>query len=193
MQIRSKPNPRLRHHLRLARAFFFTGFAAASLPTPPMLKSSSFLPDLSAAASHRGFSPRPAQVSPGFSGFRYFGATFPRAPRPKADFAREPPDSKRVSLASSDSRLRRSSETLDPNIASILPRRPTSASIDIDFKFIFILLRLKRLPALYRSDRKCKPRSATSCVRSTRTFRDCLPPTAVKPMPPGYACGHDVW
>src|SRR6266436_9729165 len=140
MQFGSEPKPRLRHHLRLARAFFFTGFAAASLPVPPILKSSSFLPDLSAAASHRGFSPRPAQVSLGFSGLRYFGATFPLAPRPKADFDRPPPDSKRVSLASSDSRVRRSSETLAPKTASILPRRPTSASIDIDFKFIFLLL-----------------------------------------------------
>src|SRR6202011_3829646 len=75
-----------RHCLRLARTFFFADFDAVSLPTPPMTKSSSFLPDLSAAASHRGFSPRPAQVSLGFSGLRYFGATFPLAPRPKAPF-----------------------------------------------------------------------------------------------------------
>jgi hypothetical protein len=34
---------------------------------------------LSAAASQRGFNPRPAQVSLGLSGLRYFGATLPRA------------------------------------------------------------------------------------------------------------------
>src|SRR5260370_13550555 len=36
-------------------------------------KSSSFLPPLIAATSHRGLAPRPAQVSP--EGPRYFGAT----------------------------------------------------------------------------------------------------------------------
>src|SRR5258707_3697744 len=136
MQIRPDAT---RHYLRLARTFLLDGFAE-SLPAPPMLKSSSFLPDLRAAASHRGFSPRPAQVSLGFSGLRYFGATFPLAPRPKAPFDRPPPAWKRSSLASSDSRERRSSETLLPNTASILPRSPISASIDIDFKFIFMLL-----------------------------------------------------
>src|SRR5262250_1855704 len=77
-----------RHYLRLALTFFLADLAAPSLPDPPMIKSSSFLPDLSAAASHRGFSPRPAHVSMGFSGLRYFGATFPLAPRPTAPFAR---------------------------------------------------------------------------------------------------------
>src|SRR3984893_6045374 len=133
----------LRHYLRLARTFFFADFDAVSLPTPPMIKSSSFLPDLSAAASHRGFSPRPAQVSLGFSGLRYFGATFPLAPRPKAPFDRPLPAWKRESLASSDSKVRRSSATLPVNTASILPRSPISASIDIDFKFIFMLLHRK--------------------------------------------------
>src|SRR5262245_35252022 len=37
-------------------------------------KSSSFFPPLIAATSQRGFSPRPAQVSP--DGPRYFGGTF---------------------------------------------------------------------------------------------------------------------
>src|SRR5260370_23938967 len=118
----------------------FRDLVAAAFSVPAMLKSSSFLPDFIAADNHRGLSPRPAQVSLGFSGLRYFGATFPLAPRAKADFPREPPASKRVSLASSDSRVRRSSATLDPKTASILPRRPISASIDIDFKFIFLLL-----------------------------------------------------
>ena len=38
-------------------------------------KSSIRLPDFSSAASQRGFLPRPAQVSDGRSGFRYFGTT----------------------------------------------------------------------------------------------------------------------
>ena len=38
-------------------------------------KSSIRLPDFSCAASQRGFLPRPAQVSEGRSGFRYFGMT----------------------------------------------------------------------------------------------------------------------
>src|SRR5438128_6265439 len=38
-------------------------------------KSSIRLPDFSCAASQRGLLPRPAQVSDGRSGFRYFGTT----------------------------------------------------------------------------------------------------------------------
>lgn len=66
-----KPNYFLRDFLATARTF---------LPLPLMLKSSSFLPCLSAAASQRGFRPRPAQVSAGFSGLRYFGGTAPLGP-----------------------------------------------------------------------------------------------------------------
>src|SRR5580704_14003586 len=58
---------------------------------PAIRKSSCFLPDLIAAANHRGFKPRPTQVSAGLSGLRYLGATFPHEPRPKADFERAPP------------------------------------------------------------------------------------------------------
>jgi hypothetical protein len=39
-----------------------------------MRKSSIFFPALIAAVSHRGFNPRPAQVSLGSSGLRYLGA-----------------------------------------------------------------------------------------------------------------------
>ena len=49
---------------------------------PAMRNSSIFFPDLIAAVSHRGFNPRPAQVSAGFSGLRYLGAT----PPPRAVF-----------------------------------------------------------------------------------------------------------
>src|ERR1700739_2873261 len=107
-------------HLRLAaRGFLLTGFAD-SLTGPPMTKSSSFLPDLRAAASQRGFRPRPAQVSAGFSGLRYFGATLPRTPRPKEALVLPAPTPTRCSLASSDSSERRSSSTLAVNTASIL-------------------------------------------------------------------------
>ena len=53
---------------------------------PAIRKSSGFLPDLIAAANQRGFNPRPAQVSAGFSGLRYLGATAPRAPNPRITF-----------------------------------------------------------------------------------------------------------
>ena len=101
----------LRHYLRLTRTFFFADFDAVSLPTPPMIKSSSFLPDLIAAVSHRGFSPRAAHVSAGFSGLRYFGATAPRAP-PRPALARNPFVASRSNLPSWSWTDRRSSMTL---------------------------------------------------------------------------------
>src|ERR1700729_2234772 len=51
------------------------GFVTAIVAGPAIGKSSGFLPDLIAAANHRGFNPRPAQVSAAFSGLRYLGAT----------------------------------------------------------------------------------------------------------------------
>ena len=45
------------------------------LATFLILKSSIRLPSLSCATSHRGFLPRPDQVSDGRPGFRYFGET----------------------------------------------------------------------------------------------------------------------
>src|SRR6266853_1112083 len=69
------------------RAFF--GAARPLFTGAVILKSSSFLPVFSAAASHRGLSPRPAHVSAGLSGLRYFGATGPRAP-PRIPFKRNP-------------------------------------------------------------------------------------------------------
>jgi hypothetical protein len=61
--------------LAALRVFLATFFLLA--PWAAMLKYSSFLPAFIAAVSHLGLSPRPAQVSPGFSGLRYFGATVP--------------------------------------------------------------------------------------------------------------------
>jgi hypothetical protein len=48
---------------------------------PSTANSSIFFPRLMAAVSHRGFNPRPAQVSEGFSELRYLGATAPLAGR----------------------------------------------------------------------------------------------------------------
>src|SRR6202043_782019 len=102
---------RLRDYLRGLRAFLrpfvFDDGARA------MRKSSIFLPDLIAAANHRGFKPRPAQVSAGFSGLRYLGATGPFAPRPRAIFERVPPWN-RASFDSPASSILRSSATLAP-------------------------------------------------------------------------------
>jgi hypothetical protein len=59
----------LRAFRALPGAFVF-GLACAEIE-----KSSNFPPRLMAAVIHRGFNPRPAQVSAGLSGLRYFGAT----------------------------------------------------------------------------------------------------------------------
>jgi hypothetical protein len=69
--------------LRTFRVFLV--LAAEALSAPGIKKSSCFLPPLIAAVSQRGLRPRPAQVSAGFSGLRYLGATGPnrRQPRPQ--------------------------------------------------------------------------------------------------------------
>jgi hypothetical protein len=113
----------------------FLGAARVLVAGVAMLKSSSFLPDFSAAASHRGFSPRPAQVSVGFSGLRYFGATAPRAP-PRPPFALNPLVANRSSLPSWAWRVRRSSRALVLRAASTCSLSFDSLSIDIDLRFI---------------------------------------------------------
>src|SRR5262249_30705034 len=99
-------------------------------------KSSSFLPPLIAATSHRGFAPRPAQVSPG--GPRYFGRTFfpfnalpPPRPTP-------PTTAYRYNCFSSSARCSRS-------ISSTRFRRSMSASTLIPDRFIPILRLSDRL------------------------------------------------
>ena len=81
--------------------YFLRAFLGARifLPGVAMLKCSSFLPDFSAAASHRGFNPRPAHVSAGFAGLRYFGTTGPRTPR-RIPLTRNPLVVRRSSLPS---------------------------------------------------------------------------------------------
>src|SRR6516164_3316233 len=166
------PSPRYENHFFATR--FLRGFLA-SFPLPEIAKSSSFFPDLIAAASQRGFRPRPAHVSEGFSGLRNFGATFPLTPRP-TDFERVPPDSKRLNFASSISSARRSSDTFDASRASMRPFSPTSASIVIDFKFIFISLLSDRL-ALYRMDDDCKHRIAPRAwLPANDSITECLEP-----------------
>jgi hypothetical protein len=124
--------------------YFFVDFLALRVILPPFAldaaapairKSSAFLPVLIAAVSQRGFNPRPAQVSVGFSGLRYLGAM---APYPRATFEVDFPPSKRPSFESSDSSARRCSTTLEESIASICPFSATSFSIDIDFNAILM-------------------------------------------------------
>src|SRR6266403_5851860 len=79
------------------RAFF--GAARPLFTGAVILKSSSFLPVFSAAASHRGLSPRPAHVSAGLSGLRYLGGTAPRTP-PRTPLPRGPPAPRRSNLLS---------------------------------------------------------------------------------------------
>src|ERR1700730_13680280 len=106
------------------RQDYFRGLRALLRPfvfddgAPAIRKSSIFLPDLIAAANHRGFKPRPAQVSAGLSGLRYFAATLPRAPHPKAAFEPAPPWT-RVSFESPVSSILRCSITLALRTASI--------------------------------------------------------------------------
>jgi hypothetical protein len=83
-------------------------FAEEAFDAPAIRKSSNDFPPLMAAVSQRGFNPRPAQVSVGFSGLRYFGATEPPLPT----LPPLPPPSNRASLDSSDSSSRRRSVTL---------------------------------------------------------------------------------
>src|SRR5262249_16087726 len=105
------------------------GFAERSIA-----KSSSFLPDFKAAAIHRGLRPRPAHVSAGLSGLRYFGATAPYAPprRPRSPVIPWAP--KRDNFPSSICTFRHSSVTLDSRAASTCDLRVASLSIDIDFR-----------------------------------------------------------
>ena len=94
-------------------------------------KCSNFLPPFIAAVNHRGFNPRPAQVSAGLSGLRYFGAT---APPRRAPIPRDPSDRTRESLLNSDCSMWRSLATLDARTASSCFLRSISLLIDIDFR-----------------------------------------------------------
>src|SRR6516162_5622028 len=99
-----------------------------------MAKSSSFPPDFRAAASHRGFSPRPAHISDGSSGLRYLGGTAPRTPRP-GPLARAPLTTRRSSLLSCSCTVRRSSATLELRTALTCSLSAVSLSTDIDLRF----------------------------------------------------------
>src|SRR4029077_13250642 len=104
---------------------------AVVLAEAEIAKCSSFFPDLSAAVSQRGFNPRPAHVSLGLSGLRYFGAILP-----PARVRRPPPVPKRVSFANSDSSVRRCSAALLARAACTRLRRPINLSTGIAFRFI---------------------------------------------------------
>src|SRR5260370_34468695 len=107
--------------------YFRPAFFGAAWPIftgAVILKSSSFLPVFSAAASHRGFSPRPAHVSSGFAGLRYLGATAPRRP-PRTPLRRDPPAARRSNL------LRSSSTPPPPSLPlPLIPTPPCSHSPD---------------------------------------------------------------
>src|SRR5215467_2749210 len=93
-------------------------------------KSSSFFPPLIAAASQRGFAPRPAQVSP--DGPRYLGRTFlPFNTLPLPRTTLRPPTTAMLPncVSISARRLRRASSTRF--------RRSMSASMVIPDRFIF--------------------------------------------------------
>jgi hypothetical protein len=93
-------------HLRALRALF--GLLAFFDATAPRIrKSSADFPPLIAAVNHFGLNPRPAQVSSGFCGLRYFGATGPLTPNPEPLFRGALAPCNRASLASSDSSVRR--------------------------------------------------------------------------------------
>jgi hypothetical protein len=93
-------------HLRALRALF--GLLAFFDATAPRIKKSSAdFPPLIAAVNHFGLNPRPAQVSSGFCGLRYFGATGPLSPNPEPFFRGILAPCTRVSFASSDSIVRR--------------------------------------------------------------------------------------
>jgi hypothetical protein len=109
-----------------------------------MAKSSIFLPPLIAAASHLGLRPRPAQVSDGFSEFRYLGATEPLGPPGPAGLPRRlrgPPSSFGNSVSSSSRRV----FTFSLIAASTLLFRSCSWGTDIVLRVAIDLLRAKML------------------------------------------------
>jgi hypothetical protein len=97
---------RNKRHLRALRALF--GLLAFFDATAPRIrKSSADFPPLIAAVNHFGLNPRPAQVSSGFCGLRYFGGTGPLTPNPEPLFRSVLAPCNRLSFASSDSSARR--------------------------------------------------------------------------------------
>jgi hypothetical protein len=105
LPVRSACGWRNNCHLRALRALF--GLVAFLDGTAPRIrKSSADLPPLIAAVNHFGLNPRPAHVSSGFCGLRYFGGTGPLTPNPEPAFRGVLPWN-RWSFASSDSSARR--------------------------------------------------------------------------------------
>jgi hypothetical protein len=132
--------------LRTFRVFFGC-FAADVFDAPAIRKSSCFLPDLIAAANQRGFNPRPAQVSAGFSGLRYLAATDPLGP-PLPTLPLPRPPSNRISLDISDSSSCRRSVTFAWMVASILSFRSRNFSIDILFRATCFLQSDEAMPTI---------------------------------------------
>src|SRR5260370_28193651 len=98
--------PRNKSHLRALRALF--GLVAFFDATAPRIrKSSANFPPLIAAVNHFGLNPRPAPLSSGFCGLRYFGATGPLSPNAQPFFRSGLAPCNRVGFARSDSIVRR--------------------------------------------------------------------------------------
>ncbi len=104
-----------------------------------MRKLSSFFPDLIASRTQCGCRPRPAHVCDGSFGFRYFGATDPRVPWPRA-VPRVPRGSWRASSESCTSSSLRRASTFSAIAASTLPLRSLSFATDIDLRAIVFFL-----------------------------------------------------
>jgi hypothetical protein len=121
--------------LRFFRAFLATVFAVAAIA-----KSSNLLPPFIAATSHLGRRPRPAQVSAGFSGLRYLGATAPLGPPRPAARPRRPPSAYPANFDSSVSSSWRRAPTFALIAASTLALRSCSLAIDIDLRAIHRIL-----------------------------------------------------
>jgi hypothetical protein len=91
-----------------------------------------------AAVSQRGLRPRPAQVSAGFSGFRYLGATGPIRPV-RANLVAFRPPVKPASFDSSDSSSWRRAVTLAAMAASTWLLRACNLAIGIVFRAMVVV------------------------------------------------------
>jgi hypothetical protein len=134
--------------LRL-RGDFVTALFFAFLAALSIAKYSRFLPFLISAAIQRGIAPRPAQVSDGFFGFRYLGATF----RPFVLLTRLPVVPDHV-LSPKAARSFFNWAAFLERALPILSRSFNSASTDIDARLAFAMGFLPEMKVRHISLRK---------------------------------------